>query len=451
MPTTRTDWPWTPRRPRKLRFFGLAGWVIDRFVTTRTPAVRPAVRGNPAAREVGARCAWCIVAAANVARVLAARRRGSRRTRSARPARRGVRAGGDRRVADRLRRAELGARRGQPRRSPHSVGSKREGRRSGNAAGRGVGMPSRPTGAPEMRFRDVRFAYRRRGQTGARRVRSDDPGGYVARHRRPERRGQDDPGEAAVPAVRPARRARIEVDGAPLTDLDLDAWRRRVTAVFQDFVRFELSLRTNVAPARRRRDDVIRGRARRCRRRPIWPTATSTRSCRRPTRAAPTSRAASGSGSRWPGRCAPYARARASCCSTNRPRSSTCAARRRSSSGCSPRRATCTTILISHRFSTVRLADRIAVIEGGRLIELGTPRRADGVGGRYRTMFELQASTVHRGRRARPGGRPMSHSEVALRSKGRTCRPRCRRCGARSGSATGPNRGCWRSRSVWRC
>src|ERR1700723_1911610 len=40
----------------------------------------------------------------------------------------------------------------------------------------------------------------------------------------------------------------IEVDGTDLRDLDLAAWRRRVTVVFQDFVRFELTLRENVAP-----------------------------------------------------------------------------------------------------------------------------------------------------------------------------------------------------------
>ena len=40
----------------------------------------------------------------------------------------------------------------------------------------------------------------------------------------------------------------IEVDGIDLRDLDLEAWRRQVTAVFQDFVRFELTLRENVVP-----------------------------------------------------------------------------------------------------------------------------------------------------------------------------------------------------------
>src|SRR5207244_8304190 len=51
----------------------------------------------------------------------------------------------------------------------------------------------------------------------------------------------------------------------------------------------------------------------------------------------------------------------------------------------------CTTILISHRFSTVRHADRICVLEHGRVIELGTHDELMALGGRYRTMFELQA------------------------------------------------------------
>jgi len=51
----------------------------------------------------------------------------------------------------------------------------------------------------------------------------------------------------------------------------------------------------------------------------------------------------------------------------------------------------CTTILISHRFSTVRQADRICVLEQGRVVELGTHDELMARRGRYQTMFELQA------------------------------------------------------------
>jgi ATP-binding cassette subfamily B protein len=50
-----------------------------------------------------------------------------------------------------------------------------------------------------------------------------------------------------------------------------------------------------------------------------------------------------------------------------------------------------TTILISHRFSTVRHAERICVVEHGRVIELGSHDELMALGGRYREMFELQA------------------------------------------------------------
>src|SRR6185436_9468453 len=42
----------------------------------------------------------------------------------------------------------------------------------------------------------------------------------------------------------------IEIDGVDLRDLALASWRSRLTAVFQDFIRFELPLRDNVAPQR---------------------------------------------------------------------------------------------------------------------------------------------------------------------------------------------------------
>lgn len=51
-----------------------------------------------------------------------------------------------------------------------------------------------------------------------------------------------------------------------------------------------------------------------------------------------------------------------------------------------------TTIVISHRFSTVRRADRIVVIERGRVIEDGNHTELLAAGGRYARMYRLQAS-----------------------------------------------------------
>jgi len=50
-------------------------------------------------------------------------------------------------------------------------------------------------------------------------------------------------------------------------------------------------------------------------------------------------------------------------------------------------------LLISHRFSTVRMADRIVVLSGGRLIEEGNHQQLMARGGLYAEMFEMQAAS----------------------------------------------------------
>jgi ATP-binding cassette, subfamily B, bacterial len=49
-------------------------------------------------------------------------------------------------------------------------------------------------------------------------------------------------------------------------------------------------------------------------------------------------------------------------------------------------------ILISHRFSTVRMADRILVLEHGRVLEEGSHEELLAQGGQYAELFSLQAA-----------------------------------------------------------
>src|SRR6185295_8338539 len=180
----------------------------------------------------------------------------------------------------------------------------------------------------------------------------------------------------------------IEIDGVDLRELDLAAWRSRVAAVFQDFIRFELPLRDNVAPACAP-DDVIDA---------ALEEAGAAHLAGLDTILARGYKDGTDmSGGQWQR----VALARALCAVRlgaglvllDEP---TAQLDVRGESEIFERvlAATrhATTILISHRFSTVRQADRICVLEHGRVVELGSHDELMSRGGRYRTMFELQAS-----------------------------------------------------------
>jgi ATP-binding cassette, subfamily B, bacterial len=50
------------------------------------------------------------------------------------------------------------------------------------------------------------------------------------------------------------------------------------------------------------------------------------------------------------------------------------------------------TILVSHRFSTVRMADLIVVLDGARLVEVGTHEQLMAKGGQYSELYSIQAA-----------------------------------------------------------
>jgi ATP-binding cassette subfamily B protein len=50
------------------------------------------------------------------------------------------------------------------------------------------------------------------------------------------------------------------------------------------------------------------------------------------------------------------------------------------------------TILVSHRFSTVRMADLIVVLDGARLVEVGTHDALMAQGGQYSELYGMQAA-----------------------------------------------------------
>jgi ABC-type multidrug transport system fused ATPase/permease subunit len=239
----------------------------------------------------------------------------------------------------------------------------------------------------EIRFRDVRFAYPNTATPVLDGFNLTIPAGSSMAVV-----GQNGAGKTTLAKLLcrlyDPQNGAIEIDGVDLRDLDPDAWRAHLTAVFQDFIRFELPLRENVAPSGAP-DDVIQ---------------TALAQAGAADLAGLDTILARGyeggtelSGGQWQR----IALARALCAVKlgagvvllDEP---TAQLDVRGEAEIFERLLAATrhttTILISHRFSTVRQADRICVLERGKVVETGNHDELIALGGRYCTMFQLQAS-----------------------------------------------------------
>jgi ABC-type multidrug transport system fused ATPase/permease subunit len=373
-----------PPAAKELRVFGLAGWVMDRFVDRRTLLHRLQYEATRL-RERPLAWSLLLVGAANVAVFwsLASAGASGRLELGKVVAFAQVAVGVSAIAFGGLSWALDGAA------APVAAVLRLEadmGARGALAAPRQAPRRAEVLPAREIRFRSLTFAYPGGGRPVLEGFDLTVPAGTSLAIV-----GQNGAGKTTLAKLLcrlyDPQGGAIEVDGLDLRDLDLDSWRSRITAVFQDFIRFDLPLRDNVAPGGAP-DDVILGALAEAGASGLAPLGT------------PLARAYEGgtdlSGGQWQR----VALARALCAVRlgaglvllDEPTAHLdvrgeaeifdriLAATRK-----------VTTILISHRFSTVRHADRICVLEHGRVIELGTHDELLALGGRYRTMFELQA------------------------------------------------------------
>ena len=247
-------------------------------------------------------------------------------------------------------------------------------------------------GHPEsaIRFEDVRFTYPTTGVNVLDGFELEIPAGSSLAIVGPNGAGKTTLAKLLCRLYDPQGGA-VLVDGIDLREFDVASWRSRLAAVFQDFVRFELSLRDNVAPAGAPSDAVLRALDRAGAHDLADPATVLSRAYEGGTDL---------SGGQWQR----IALARAMCAVEmgagvvvlDEP---TAQLDVRGEAEIFDRilqtTRGLTTILISHRFSTVRHVDRICVLEHGRVVELGSHDELIAAGGRYRTMFDLQASRFY--------------------------------------------------------
>jgi ATP-binding cassette, subfamily B, bacterial len=191
----------------------------------------------------------------------------------------------------------------------------------------------------------------------------------------------------------------VLIDGAPLAEMDLETWRERTAATFQDFVRFELLAGETVGVGDLPRIDVHAALATALHR----ADATAVTDQLPGGLATPVGRSFSGgrelSGGQWQRLALARGRMRdlPLLLILDEPTASLDAFteaelfERYLAARQLARQSGAITVLVSHRFSTVRNADLIVVLDHGRIAESGTHADLIATGGTYAELYNLQA------------------------------------------------------------
>ena len=368
---------------KELRFFGLAGWVIERFVDTRRRLFDLQYEATRLREKSVAVCVLIVLAANGfVFWVLASSAIGNHLTTAKLVVFVQATIGVSLIAFGGLNWALDGAC------APIAALGRLEAAVGGSET-LIAGAANPRSGPPTIRFRDVSFSYESSGRNVLNGFDLTIPSGSSMAIVGHNGAGKTTLAKLICRLYDPTS-GTIEIDGAPLTELDVAAWRRKVTAVFQDFIRFELPMRVNVAPLGADDEVLLAALADAGGSGIANGNLDTTLSKGYPG-------GTDLSGGQWQR----VALARALCAVRlganvvllDEP---TAQLDVRGESEIFQRvlaaTGDCTTILISHRFSTVRLADQIAVMDDGRVVELGSHDELVAAGGLYKTMFELQAS-----------------------------------------------------------
>jgi ATP-binding cassette subfamily B protein len=200
---------------------------------------------------------------------------------------------------------------------------------------------------------------------------------------------------------------RILIDGIDIRELDVSAWRARLAVIFQDFVRYELSAADNVGlggPALLHDRTALAAAAHRAGTQELieaLPKGWDTVLARGYTDGAELS------GGEWQrvalARALLAVEAGASVLALDEPTANLDVRAEAElfdrfldlTTAPDGRAGELTTLLVSHRFSTVRRTQRICVLDRGRVNEVGSHDELVAAGGIYARMFGLQAARFH--------------------------------------------------------